>query len=121
MKISYVLQLKDFSIMFGIGIVLGLIYGILNIPNFIKEYVIIRIICDIIFVSFFTLSFIYLVELIKLGSIRAYLFIGYLLGFGIERTTLGKLFAKGYKKVYNLIILGSKRFKKSKLGNIIFK
>ena len=48
MKISYVLQLKDFSIMFGIGIVLGLIYGILNIPNFIKEYVIIRIICDII-------------------------------------------------------------------------
>ena len=107
--------------MFWIGIVLGLIYGILNIPNFIKEFVIIRIICDIIFVSFFTLSFIYLVELINLGSIRAYLFIGYLLGFGIERTTLGKLFAKGYKKVYNLIILGSKRFKKSKLGNIIFK
>ena len=37
MKISYVLQLKDLSIMLLFGFLLGIIYGILNIPNTIKK------------------------------------------------------------------------------------
>ncbi|MCI5497259.1 MAG: spore cortex biosynthesis protein YabQ [Firmicutes bacterium] len=121
MKISYILQLKDFSIMFGVGIILGVFYGVINIPNFIKEHVVIRIICDIIFTSIMTFAFVFIVESINFGSIRAYLLVGYILGFTIERITLGKIFAKGYKRVYNLCVNGLKKFYTSKLGRIVFK
>ena len=121
MKISYILQLKDFSIMFGVGIILGVFYGVINIPNFIKEHVVIRIICDIIFTSIMTFAFVFIVESINFGSIRGYLLIGYILGFIVERISIGKLFAKGYKKVYNFIIKGSKKLYSSKIGQVIFK
>ena len=121
MKINYILQLKEFSIIFGVGIGIGILYGIINIPNFIKEHVAVRICCDIIFTSIMTISFVFIVEIINFGSIRAYLLVSYILGFAIERITLGKLFAKGYKRVYNLCVSGLKKFYNSKLGRIVFK
>ena len=121
MKISYVLQLKDFSIVFGFGILLGIFYGIINIPNHIKERLFLRIINDLAFsIVFFGVLFL-LIEYINLGKIRIYLVVGYILGFIVERITLGKLFAKGYKKLYNLCINVLKKFYCSKLGRIIFK
>ena len=121
MKISFIFQLKDLGIMFGIGIILGILYGILNIINNIKEYVLIRIFCDIIFTVTATLTFVFLVQKINFGSIRGYLLIGYILGFIVERISIGKLFAKGYKKVYNFIVKGSKKLYSSKIGQVIFK
>ena len=121
MKISYILQLKDLSIMLGFGFILGVIYGILNISNFIKKRLISQIISDIIFSIVAIIAFIILINKINLGQIRLFLCIGYILGFTIERITIGKLFAKGYKNVYNYIVKLVKKFNSSKIGRFIFK
>lgn len=121
MKISYVLQLKDFCIMLGIGVILGIIYGILNIPNKIKTIRAIQIISDILFSAIAIISFIIFINLINMGEIRFFLCLGYILGFIIERITLGKLFAKGYKYVYNKIVKFFKFIANSKVGKVIFK
>lgn len=121
MKISFIFQMQDLGIMFAIGFAFGIIYGIINITNSIKEIFLVRIICDILFTITYTLSFVILLEKINMRAIRFYLLVGYLLGFLIERISLGKLFAKYYKKMYNKLKLIYKKFKNSKLGSIIFK
>lgn len=121
MTISTILQLQDFVIMFLLGICLGIAYGLINTLNNIHQNIFLQIFCDIIFVIIaFTLFFLSLNK-INLGSLRLYLLIGYLLGFTIERITLGKLFAKGIQNVYNKMKIIIKRFKTSKLGKFIFK
>lgn len=121
MKISFVLQMKDLMLILGIGVLLGIFYGVINIFNNIHENIFTRIFCDIIFMIVATLTYIIVVEKINFGSIRLYLFLGYILGFAIERISLGKLFAKGYKSVYNKLKLMAKVFASSKIGKIIFK
>ena len=103
------------------GIILGIIYGILNISNFIKKRFITQLITDLIFSIIGIIVFIIVVNRINLGEIRTYLCVGYLLGFIIERISIGKLFAKGYKNVYNSIVKSIKRFGESKIGRFIFK
>ena len=56
-----------------------------------------------------------------MGQFRAFLVIGFLLGIAIERISLGKLFAKGYKNVYNYIVKILQHIKKSKFGRFITK
>jgi len=56
-----------------------------------------------------------------MGQFRMFLLIGYLLGFYLERITLGKLFAKGYKKLYNFIVKVLKKFAQSKIGKVLLK
>lgn len=103
MKISYLLQLKDFFIMFLFGIIIATIYNLLNICNYVKIRMFNQIIVDIIIFVIGTLTFIILINKINMGDIRLFLLIGYLLGIIIEQITLGKLFAKIIKKVYNKI------------------
>ena len=121
MKLSYVLQLKDFSIMFGLGVFLGIIYGILNMYSYVKKIFFIQIISDIFFTIIAFCIFIYAINKINLGEFRLFLLIGYLLGFFVERITLGKIFAKGFKYVYTILVNKLKQFTKSKFGRIIFK
>ena len=121
MKISYILQLKDFSIMLGIGFCLGIIYGILNIFSTIKHNFPIQIIIDLIFSVISFSTFLIMVNIINMGEFRLFLLEGYVIGFIFERITLGKLFAKGFKKVYNLIVKSLKKFSESRLGRIILK
>ena len=121
MKISYILQLKDFFIIFGIGFLMGILYGIINAPNLIKKRLPFRIIVDLIFTMICSIIFIISINLVNLGEFRFFLIIGYLLGILLERITLGKLFAKGYKIVYNSIVNLFKRFANSGLGKVIFK
>lgn len=121
MIVSNIFQMKSFCIMLFLGLLLGLIYGILNITNSIKEQLIFRIISDLLFSISYTLIFIIAINKVNLGQIRLYLIVGYIIGFVIERITLGKLFAKGYKNVYNLLIKGFNKFKQTKFGGIIFK
>ena len=118
MKISYILQLQDFFIMLGIGILIGIFYGIINIINRIKYIYPIQIISDIIFSLVAVITLLILCNILNMGQIRLFLVIGYITGFIIERITLGKIFAKSYKYVYNKIV---KIFIKSKFGRIIFK
>ena len=121
MKISYILQLKDFSIMLIIGLLLGVVYGILKMPNRIKKLYILEIISDIIFVILSTTICIFAINKINYGSIRLFLLLGYIIGFIIERITLGKLFAKGFIWVYNKSIKNINKFKTTSLGRIFFK
>jgi hypothetical protein len=121
MKISYILQLKDFFILCGIGFLLGVFYGILNLVTSFKKRLTLQIIIDLIFSMTFFLSLIISINAVNMGQFRLFLLIGYICGFFIERITLGKLFAKGFKKVYNLLTIICKRFSQSKVGRIIFK
>lgn len=121
MKISYILQLKDFLIMLAIGFIIGIIYGILNIITVIKKNYAVQILSDTIFTIISFATFLISVNIVNWGQIRLFLLVGYLFGYAIERITLGKLFAKGYKKVYTGIVKFGKFFVKSKLGKVIFK
>lgn len=121
MKISYILQLKDFTIMFGIGLLLGIIYGIINIPTHIKKNLPLQIINDLSFCIITTSVFLIAINIINFGQFRAFLLLGYALGFLIERITIGKLFAKGYKIVYTNIVKLLKKFASSKLGKVLLK
>lgn len=121
MKISYILQLKDFLIMFGIGILIGILYGIINIPTKIRKVLALQIINDLIISTSACIIFIYAINVINLGQFRAFLLLGYILGILIERITLGKLFAKGYNFVYTNIVKMLKKFANSKFGKVLLK
>lgn len=121
MKISYILQLKDFSIMLCIGIIIGIIYGVFNILSRIRYNFIIQLIADILFSIIVIFAFIIFVNIINMGQIRFFLCVGYILGFVLERITLGKLFAKSYKYVYTKIVKLIKRFANSRIGKVLFK
>ena len=121
MKISYILQLKDFTIMFGLGAIIGVFYGVINTFNKIKKNIVVQIIIDIIFSLIALGTFIIFLNIINLGEFRTFLLFGYIIGFSLERLTLGKLFARCFKKVYNWLINKINTFAKSKLGRMIFK
>lgn len=121
MKLSYILQMKELCIMCLFGFVLGIFYGIINIHTSIKRTIFLQIITDILFITISTLSFTYLLNIISLGEMRLFLILGTIIGFLIERITLGKLFAKNYKNMYNFIIKILKSLYNSKFGRIIFK
>ena len=121
MKISYILQLKDFTIMLGIGFVLGIFYGLLNCSTIIKAHLVIQIIIDLIF-SFISFScLIIMINIINMGEFRLFLILGYIIGFILERITLGKIFAKGFKKLYTNIVIITKKFANSRIGRFLLK
>lgn len=121
MKISSVLQMQDLLIMFSLGICLGVFYGILNITNHIRQKLFMQIFCDIIFISTAFITYAIILQVVNFGSLRLYLLAGYVTGFAIERISLGNLFAKGAKSVYNKLKIFITWFKTSKLGKFIFK
>lgn len=121
MKISYILQLKDFFIMICLGGIIGIFYGIINTSTQIKKKIILQVFNDLIFSIVTCATFIISINTINLGQFRLFLTLGYFLGFIIERITLGKLFAKGYKFVYNKTVKLLKKFANSKLGKVILK
>ncbi len=121
MKISYVLQMREFLIMLSCGIVLGIIYGLLKALCRITKNKIVEIITNAILTAIGTIFFIFMVNVINLGEIRAFLIIAYTLGIILERITLGKIFAKGYKSVYNILVRIIGKFKNSNIGKVILK
>lgn len=121
MKISYILQLKDFGIMLLIGLIMGCFYGLLSIATTIKKRLTFQIITDLIFTLTTTVTFLIAINYINMGQFRFFLLLGYCLGIILERITLGKLFAKGYKFVYTIIVKQLKRFASSQFGKVILK
>lgn len=121
MRTSYILQLKDFGILFCLGALIGIIYGILNIFFKIKHFWVLQIVLDVIICLLSCFVFIVSINSINMGEFRFFLLLGYILGFCIERITLGKLFAKGFKYVYTKLEKSRKKFINSKIGRIIFK
>jgi hypothetical protein len=121
MKISYILQLKDFCIMFGVGFLVALFYGIINIFPRIKKCLAIQIPIDVCFCIASFITFILMINLINMGEFRFFLLAGFVIGFLLERITLGKLFAKLFKMLYNNIAKLLKKFASSRLGRIVLK
>lgn len=121
MKLSYILNLRDFAIVFLIGFILGIFYGILSAIICSQKSVIIKNILDFLFTILSLTIFLTLILYINLGEFRLFLLVGYVLGIILERRTLGKIFAKGYNWVYNKLIAGARKFTKSKVGRFIFK
>ena len=116
-----ILQLKEFMIFFIFGIILGVCYGVINIPKIFKKQLYLQIISDIFFAILFTISYIFIAIKINSLNVRFFLIFAYCLGFVIERITLGKLFAKFYKFMYNVLKVAINKFTNSKIGEIIFK
>ena len=121
MKISYILQLKDFSIMFIIGLALGIVYGLLNIFSTIKHIIILQILSDILFCAITFITILISINLVNMGEYRLFLVLGITAGFIFERITFGKLFAKWFKKLYNILAKLVKKFANSRLGRIVLK
>ena len=111
MIISSTLQFKEFCIFFGVGIAIGIIYDLINLPQKIKRNTPLLIITDTIFSVIAFVCFWYLTSIINLGEFRLYMLLGYILGFAIQKITLGKLFAKGVQTVYNLFINSKKNLR----------
>jgi len=121
MKLSYTLQIKELCILMFFGFIIGVLYDILNTPTTIKKNTPLQIVIDILFVCIFSALFLLIINIVNDGEIRFFLIIGYILGFIIERISLGKLFAKLLKNMYTFIIRCIKSFSKSKFGRMIFK
>ena len=121
MNLSYILQMRDFCMLLLSGFVGGAIFSIISSPYFIRNKLIFKIPIDFAFTLLLTITFIGLINRINMGEFRLFLLIAYLLGIILELLTLGKLFAKGYKKVYTCLVNILKIFSQSKLGRIIFK
>jgi hypothetical protein len=113
--------MKDFCILFIIGFGIGIIYEILNTPQKIKKIFLIQFFSDITFCLVFTIVFLSTINMVNMGEFRLFLLIAYYLGLLIERISLGKLFAKGIKLIYNKTISLWKTFRNSKFGGMIFK
>jgi len=103
---------------FGImsGLIIGIIYAI-NILTGNKKVLI--ILTDSIKIIAITIVYLIIINLFNYGEHRIYLIISYLCGIFVERKTLGKLFAKVYYKLYNLIIAKLEVLSKSKIGIIL--
>lgn len=97
--------LKQFYIALG-TIYFGLLAGISkDISNFIKKPIkskILKNIIDVITVIVFSLLFILCINVVNFGEIRLYLLVVFLLGYVLERISLGNLVDFILDKVYNL-------------------
>jgi len=121
MKISYILQTKDFLILFVLGFLLAILYDTIIKPILSRKVYLLNIILETVFILFLYLIFVIAINYINFGEFRTFLIIAYILGYTIERITIGKLFAKGTKFVYNLIVIIIKKFSHSKIGRFILK
>lgn len=114
--------MKNLLMFFLLGIILGSIYGILkSLMRPFKNNIIIEIITDLVFCLALGATLIYGFNYYNMGIIRLYLIVDILLGYTLERKTIGKLFAKLYLMLYNLLTKWISTFKLTKLGKIIFK
>lgn len=121
MNLSYILQMRDFCMLLLSGFVGGAVFSIISSPYFIRNKPIFKIPIDFAFTLLLTITFIGLINRINMGEFRLFLLIAYLLGIILELLTLGKLFAKGYKWVYNRLVILYKNIKESKFSKVIFK
>lgn len=94
--------LRVFFICVLVGIILGTIYGLINIVkavfrnNFITNNII-----DFLYSILFCLVCLYTLIQFNFGQVRLYLIVAFIFGFYLERKTLGKVFAKLEHWLYN--------------------
>ena len=104
-----------------LGVIIGVIYEMLQQVLKVKHKYITTIITDTLFYFMSGIIFINLCNKLNYGIFRIYLLILLIAGFVIERKTIGKLFAKLFFMIYNLLTRWVKIFKNTALGKFIFK
>ena len=114
-------SLKKIYIFLG-AIYFGLLCGIVRdlclfIFNLTKKNKIVSFILDLVFSIIGTFLFIICLNVVNFGEFRIYLLLSYLLGYLIERKSLGFLVDFIFKKLYNFLTkvfkkLGSTKFVK---------
>ncbi len=116
------IQAKLFFIFLAFGILLGVIWGILNfIKLLLKNNIVVSQILEAHFAVVNVFGFFIALINFNFGEFRFYLLVAYVVGFILERKTLGKLFAKVYYWLYNKLKSGAIRLKKTKLVKRVLK
>ncbi len=107
------LQANIFLSIMYFGIICGLCYEIFNLFK-IKNYVL-NIIKDFVFMLVFSCIFILSVNIFCFGEFRFYTILAFLVGFFVERKTIGKFVALFLKLVYNIYVKAVAKLKSSKI------
>lgn len=114
-------QIKLFAIFFAIGIAVGIVFGICKLINVFVRSKILQFVTDLMATLFGGIVYLILINKLNMGIMRLYLIVAFVLGIVLERLTLGKIFAKLYKKLYNVLEKLNTNFKQTKVGKFIFK
>lgn len=115
-------QGKEFGVFLLVGFVIGAVLGLMLLFKILcKKNIIVVNIMDFMFSILFILVFFVVLNYVHYGQFRFFLMAGYLLGFIVERKTVGILFAKCYGKLYNKFTKVIVVSKTTRLGKIIFK
>lgn len=115
--------LKQFYISLG-AIYFGLVAGIIkDIINFFRKPIknkVVQNILDFVLVLIFSFLFVICINIINFGEFRFYLLIVFIVGFIIERMSLGFLVDFVLEKVYNFFVKLIKILAKTKFIKRIF-
>ena len=115
-------QYLSFLYFLLLGITLGVIYSLLSGFVYIcKKFTPIQIVCDLLFSVCLGFGFLWLINKLNSGEIRWYLVFATVIGIILHLKTLGKLFAKGGILLYNHLVKLNDKFKKSKVGKVLYK
>lgn len=104
-----------FCTMLYLGLILGIVYELSIFASKILKNIVFRHIFDAIFVVFAFLMFIVAINILGNGYFRVFFLLGYLLGFWLERTSIGFLVAKIFEFVYNKIRKFIKHIRRGKV------
>lgn len=115
-------QYKLFMIFFAYGLLIGLIIGLLVLINtFTKNNKYFRFATDLGATLLAGYLFLVITSNYNMGQIRWFLVFAFVLGIYLERISFGKIFAKLYKLLYNVLSKWKLKFANSKLGKRLFK
>lgn len=118
---SALYEYKVFIIFVLLGLLAGAAYGITQFIIFVVKNKLFTHIAEFCFACVLGGGLFLGINFYNFGVFRLYLLVCYLLGFYIERKTIGKLFAKLYALVYNYVVKLLKKFRHSALGVALFK
>ncbi len=114
-------QYKLFMIFFAYGLLVGIICGLMQLTNTMVKGKVIRFVLDLTITLGAGALFWVLTTHYNSGEIRIFLVIAFVLGIMLERISVGKIFAKWYKLLYNVVKTWLTKFKNSKLGKRLFR
>lgn len=98
------------------GILAGIVRDFcLFVFNLFKKNKIVKLILDILFMIIISILFILCLNVVNYGEFRLYLLLSYILGFVVERKTIGYLVDFIFQKIYNLIVKGIKKLSQTKI------
>ena len=94
------------------GLIIGIVYEILNYIFKFSQKKFFVFLKDIIFSILFTFLFIFCLQKVNYGEFRIFILLSYFVGFLLERLSLGYLVDFLINKLYNLLkLIGNKLLK----------